>query len=78
MNITRNTVLFWKAEHPGEFRRHVEEQARIEIGFERFLKEKNYQAVVTHFGQLGELKQLPGTCNAETDGKRLWICSRKR
>ena len=45
---------------PGEFRRHVEEQARIEIGFERFLKEKNYQAVVTHFGQLGELKQLPG------------------
>ena len=45
---------------PGEFRRHVEEQARIEIGFERFLKEKNYQAVVTHFGQLGQLKQLPG------------------
>ena len=45
---------------PGEFRRHVEEQARIEIGFERFLKEKNYQAIVTHFGQLGELKQLPG------------------
>lgn len=26
---------------PQEFRRHVEEQARIEIGFERFLEEKN-------------------------------------
>lgn len=43
-----------------EFRRHVEEQARIEIGFERFLVEKNYQAIVTHFGDLGGLKQLPG------------------
>ena len=32
----------------------------IEIGFERFLKEKNYQAIVTHFGDLGALKQLPG------------------
>ena len=28
-----------------EFRRHVEAQAQIEIGFERFLKEKNYQAL---------------------------------
>jgi L-arabinose isomerase len=45
---------------PEEFRKHVEEQARIEIGFERFLEEKNYQAVVTDFGQLGALKQLPG------------------
>ena len=45
---------------PDEFRRHVEEQARIELGIEKFLKEKNYQAVVTHFGQLGGLKQLPG------------------
>lgn len=43
-----------------EFRRHVEVQAGIEIGFERFLKEKNYNAVVTHFGDLGGLKQLPG------------------
>ena len=45
---------------PEEFRRHVSEQARIEIGFERYLKEKNYQAIVTHFGDLGALKQLPG------------------
>ena len=43
-----------------EFRRHVEVQAAIEIGFERFLEEKNYQAIVTHFGDLGALKQLPG------------------
>lgn len=35
-------------------------QAQIEIGFERFLEEKNYQAIVTHFGDLGSLKQLPG------------------
>ena len=33
---------------------------RSEIGFERFLEEKNYQAIVTHFGDLGGLKQLPG------------------
>ena len=45
---------------PEEFRRHVAVQAQIEIGFERFLKEKNYQAIVTHFGDLGALKQLPG------------------
>lgn len=45
---------------PEEFKRHVEVQAQIEIGFERFLEEKNYQAIVTHFGDLGALKQLPG------------------
>ena len=45
---------------PAEFRKHVAVQAQIEIGFERFLKEKNYQAIVTHFGDLGALKQLPG------------------
>ena len=45
---------------PEEFKRHVAEQARIEIGFERFLEEKDYQAIVTHFGDLGALKQLPG------------------
>lgn len=44
----------------GEFRRHVAVQAGIEIGFEKFLQEKNYQAIVTHFGDLGSLKQLPG------------------
>lgn len=43
-----------------EFREHVAVQAQIEIGFERFLQEKNYQAIVTHFGDLGALKQLPG------------------
>ena len=43
-----------------EFRKHVAVQAQIEIGFERFLEEKNYQAIVTHFGDLGALKQLPG------------------
>lgn len=42
------------------FREHVAVQAGIELGFEAFLKEKNYQAIVTHFGDLGSLKQLPG------------------
>ncbi len=45
---------------PEEFRRHVAEQARIEIGLEKFLEDGNYQAIVTHFGMLGGLKQLPG------------------
>ena len=45
---------------PEEFKEHVAVQAGIEIGFERFLEEKNYQAIVTHFGDLGALKQLPG------------------
>ncbi|MDE7013568.1 MAG: L-arabinose isomerase [Kineothrix sp.] len=44
----------------GEFRKHVAVQAGIEIGFEKFLEEKNYQAIVTHFGDLGSLQQLPG------------------
>ena len=35
-------------------------QAQIELGFEKFLVEKDYQAIVTHFGDLGSLKQLPG------------------
>jgi len=43
-----------------EFREHVAVQAGIEIGFERFLQEKDYHAIVTHFGDLGSLKQLPG------------------
>ena len=38
-----------------EFREHVAVQAGIELGFERFLDENNYQAVVTHFGDLGGL-----------------------
>jgi len=44
----------------GEFKKHVAVQAGIEIGFEKFLEEKNYQAIVTHFGDLGGLEQLPG------------------
>ena len=43
-----------------EFREHVAVQAQIEIGLRRFLEEKNYQALVTHFGDLGGMKQLPG------------------
>ena len=43
-----------------EFRKHVEVQAAQEIGLRRFLEEKDYSAVVTHFGMLGGLKQLPG------------------
>ena len=43
-----------------EFRRHVAVQAQMEIGLERFLEEKNYQAIVTHFGDLGGFQQLPG------------------
>ena len=45
---------------PEEFKKHVAVQAQIELGFERFLEEKNYQAIVTHFGDLGSLGQLPG------------------
>ena len=36
-----------------EFRKHVEVQAAIEIGLEKFLTEHDYHAVVTHFGMLG-------------------------
>lgn len=43
-----------------EFRRHIAVQAAIEIGFERFLKEKNYHAIVTNFEMLSGLDQLPG------------------
>ncbi len=43
-----------------EFRKHVEVQAAIEIGLEKFLEERDYHAIVTHFGMLGGLKQLPG------------------
>ena len=45
---------------PSEFRRHVQVQAQIELGLRKFLEENNYHAVVTHFGDLGGLKQLPG------------------
>jgi L-arabinose isomerase len=45
---------------PREFRDHVAVQAQIELGFERFLKAKDYHAIVTHFDDLGTLRQLPG------------------
>ena len=61
-----------------EFRRHVAVQAGIEIGFERFLEEKNYQAIVTHFGDLGALAAASGTCNPASDGERLRIRRRRR
>ena len=75
---------------PEEFKKHVAVQAGIEIGFERFLEEKNYQAVVTHFGDLGSLKQLPGLAIqrlmekamasvARVTGKQqLWVLKRWR
>ena len=34
------------------------------------LEEKNYQAIVTHFGDLGALKQLPGLAINIRDFKR--------
>ena len=52
-----------------EFRRHVAVQAQIELGFERFLDANNYQAIVTHFGDLGGLKQLPGIAAQNLMGK---------
>ncbi len=45
---------------PKEFREHVAVQAGIEIGFEKFLEEKNYHAIVTNFEVLSGLNQLPG------------------
>ena len=45
---------------PDEFRAHVAAQAKIEIGLEKFLEDGDYHAIVTHFGMLGGLQQLPG------------------
>ncbi|ROR30494.1 L-arabinose isomerase [Mobilisporobacter senegalensis] len=45
---------------PADFRKHVAVQAEIELGFEKFLSEKNYHAIVTNFEMLSGLKQLPG------------------
>lgn len=52
--------ILLEGREPKEFRKHVAVQAQIELGFQRFLEEKNYQAIVTHFGDLGSLQQLPG------------------
>lgn len=53
------TILL-EGRDPASFKKHVAVQAQIELGFERFLQENNYHAIVTHFGDLGNLKQLPG------------------
>ncbi len=53
-------VILSEGRDEAEFRKHVAVQAQIELGLERFLEEKDYQAIVTHFGDLGALKQLPG------------------
>ena len=52
--------ILLEGRNPEEFRRHVQVQAQIELGLEKFLKDQDYQAVVTHFGDLGGLRQLPG------------------
>lgn len=56
----RQYTILPEGRDAAEFRRHAAEQARIEIGMERFLQDCNCQAIVTHFGDLGGLKQLPG------------------
>ena len=43
-----------------EFLAHLAVQAKQEIALEKFLDERGYDAVVTHFGSLGALQQLPG------------------
>ncbi|WP_066714625.1 L-arabinose isomerase [Clostridium sp. Marseille-P299] len=43
-----------------EFKKHVAVQAGIEIGFEKFLVEHDYHAIVTNFQMLSGLQQLPG------------------
>jgi len=53
-------VIIAEGRDEAEFRRHVAVQAQIEIGLERFLEAGDYHAIVTHFGMLGGLKQLPG------------------
>jgi len=53
-------VILTEGRDEAEFRKHVAVQAQIEIGMEKFLVERDYQAMVTHFGMLGGLKQLPG------------------
>lgn len=52
--------IILEGRNPEVFKKHVAVQAGIEIGFEKFLEENNYQAIVTHFGDLGSLRQLPG------------------
>ena len=37
---------------PEEFKKHVAVQVQIGLGFEKSLEEKNYQVIVTPFGNL--------------------------
>lgn len=63
-DLTNEYVKKYKISNDGmskdEFMEHVSVQAAIEIGLERFMTEHGYNAFVTHFGSLGDLKQLPG------------------
>lgn len=52
--------MLYEGRDKSDFRKSVAVQAQIEIGLEKFLKEGDYHAIVTHFGMLGNLKQLPG------------------
>ena len=52
--------ILLEGREPEEFRAHVAAQAKIEIGLEKFLEDGDYHAIVTHFGMLGGLQQLPG------------------
>ena len=56
---SKYTILL-DGREPDEFKRHVAVQARIEAGLETFLLDKDCHAIVTHFGDLGDLQQLPG------------------
>jgi len=62
---------------PEEFKKHVAVQAQIELGFERFLEEKNYQARYT-FRRSWRIKTASGTCYPASYGKRIWFRSRGR
>lgn len=52
--------ILLEGREPDVFKKHVAVQAKIELGMEKFLVEKDYHAIVTHFGDLGSLQQLPG------------------
>ena len=52
--------MLYEGRDESAFRRHVAVQAKIEIGLEKFLEAGDYHAIVTHFGMLGGLQQLPG------------------
>ena len=56
-----------------EFREHVAVQAGIELGFERFLEAGSCNTLRRSW----RTETAPRTCNAETDGKRIRIRSRR-